>query len=56
MKVFLSSYKKVLILDRGNNLIKPKPVSFGGMAKLLASEKELLKAIKEAKNSLLKRL
>ena len=47
---------KVLILTRGNYLTKQKPVSFRGMAKLLVSEKELLKAIEEAKDSLLKRL
>jgi len=47
---------KVLILARGNYLAKQKPVSFRGMAKQLVSEKELLKAIEEAKDSLLKRL
>jgi len=47
---------KVLILARGNYLTKQKPVSFRGMAKQLVSEKELLKAIEEAKDSLLKRL
>jgi hypothetical protein len=45
---------KVLILARGNYLTKQKPVSFRGIAKLLVSEKELLKAIEEAKDSLLK--
>jgi hypothetical protein len=46
---------KVLILARGNYLIKPKPVSFRGMAKLLVPEEELLKAIEEAKDFLIKR-
>jgi len=46
---------KALILTRGNYLIKQRPVSFRGMAKLLVSEKELFKAIEETKGSSLKR-
>jgi len=45
---------KILVLFKSDYLVKPKPVSFRGMAKLLVSEKELEKSIEEAKISLFK--
>lgn len=45
---------KILVLFRSDYLVKPKPVSFRGMAKLLVSEKELEKSIEKTKVSLFK--
>lgn len=45
---------KLLVLFKSDYLVKPKPVSFRGMAKLLVSEKELERSIEEAKISLFK--